>query len=180
VLSYFAGWQSTLAWQAGNASGPFITGELMQALISLSIPSYAGTNWQASLLVIINVGVVLLVNIYGAGVLPHLQTGFALMHCVWFIAVIAVLWTRAPQATAKDVFMSFENMSGWPSMGLSLCVGQISAIWGLIGSDAAAHMSEVSSSPFSPMHMLSGCYRKPRTHPSPCLARWSGATSRTD
>jgi amino acid transporter len=118
----------------------------MQALISLSIPSYEGTNWQASLLVIANIFVLLVVNVYGARLLPHLQTAFAGLHCVLFVAFVAVLWARALHASARDVFTTFENTSGWPSLGLSVCVGQISAIWGLIGSDAAAHMSEVGPS----------------------------------
>jgi choline transport protein len=115
----------------------------MQVLISISIPSYEGTNWQASLLVIANVVLLYFVNVYGARALPYVQTGFAAFHLVCFVAVIAVLWARAPLASASDVFTGFVSTSGWPNLTLSLFVGQISAIWALIGSDCAAHMAEV-------------------------------------
>jgi amino acid transporter len=144
-LSYFAGWQSTLAWQAGNASGPFVTGALMQALIYVRNPSYEGTDWQESLLVIANVLLLLVVNVWGARFLPSLQNAFALLHVVFFAAIIISLWAKAPHASATQVFAVFENSSGFSNLGLSLCIGQISAIWGLIGSDAPAHMAEVTS-----------------------------------
>ncbi|KAK3077828.1 hypothetical protein LTS18_009148, partial [Coniosporium uncinatum] len=40
------------------------------------------------------------------------------------------------------VFLEFENHGGWGSMGLALMSGQISALYGLMFNDAAAHMAE--------------------------------------
>lgn len=44
--------------------------------------------------------------------------------------------------SASDVFGKFENIGDWSSIGLALMVGQISAAYALISSDAAAHLSE--------------------------------------
>lgn len=44
--------------------------------------------------------------------------------------------------TANEVFFTFENSGGWSTTGLSMLVGQVTSIYGLIGSDGAAHIAE--------------------------------------
>ncbi|KAJ5472379.1 hypothetical protein N7530_006380 [Penicillium desertorum] len=39
-LSYITGWMSVLAWQSGTASGSFLTGTIIQGLISVRNPDY--------------------------------------------------------------------------------------------------------------------------------------------
>ncbi len=53
-----------------------------------------------------------------------------------------MLWVLAPRNSASVVFTEFYDGGGWSSMGLALMVGQITAIYACICSDAAAHMSE--------------------------------------
>ncbi|CAL5867101.1 uncharacterized protein PFLUO_LOCUS1313 [Penicillium psychrofluorescens] len=48
----------------------------------------------------------------------------------------------APHNSAKVAFTEFSNDGGWARIGVSLMVGQISAIYGSLSSDATAHMSE--------------------------------------
>ena len=139
-LSYVVGWMSTLSWQAGNASGSFLTGTIIQALIVVNYPSYTAEPWQGTLLVFAMVLVLYVVNIYGAQVWPSIQNGLLILHILAFLAVIITLWALAPHQTAKAVFTQFTNSGGWSTMGLSLMVGQISAIASLGCSDAAAHM----------------------------------------
>lgn len=54
------------------------------------------------------------------------------VHVLGFLAVILTLWILSPRNEARVVFTQFTNGGGWNSMGLSLMVGQISAIYGLI------------------------------------------------
>lgn len=51
VLSYYTGWISTMAWQAGNAIGVFLTGTLIQTVILENNVKYAFPAWHGSLLV---------------------------------------------------------------------------------------------------------------------------------
>ena len=53
-----------------------------------------------------------------------------------------MFWVLAPRNTATVVFTQFTDGGGWSSMGVALMVGQISALYACICSDAAAHMSE--------------------------------------
>ncbi|KAF2178015.1 putative GABA permease [Zopfia rhizophila CBS 207.26] len=141
-LSYVVGWMSTLSWQAGNASGSFLTGTIIQALLVVNYPSYEPQGWQGTLFVFAMVLVLYIVNIWGAQVWPRIQNGLLILHVIGFLVVIITLWVMAPHQSAKAVFTEFTNAGGWPTMGLSLMVGQITAIYSMLGSDATAHMAE--------------------------------------
>ena len=132
-LSYMTGWMSALSWQAGNASGSFLTGTIIQALITVNNPNYAPTNWQGTLLVFAMVLILFVSNIWGAKIIPAAQNFFLVLHVGGFLAIIIILWAYAPKTPAKNVFTQFSNEGGWSTVGLSLMVGQISAIFGLIG-----------------------------------------------
>jgi len=133
---------STLSWQAGNASGSFLTGTIVQALLTVNYPDYDPEPYQGTLLVFAMALVLYVINIWGAQIWPKIQNGLMVLHTLGFFVVIIVLWVCAPHQSAKAVFTGFSNEGGWSSMGLSLMVGQITAIFSLLGSDATAHMSE--------------------------------------
>ncbi|KAF8847927.1 amino acid transporter [Acephala macrosclerotiorum] len=141
-LSYVTGWMSTLSWQAGNASGSFLTGTIIQALLVVNYPDYNPKAWQGTLFVFAMVLVLFIVNIWGASVWAIIQNALMVLHIVFFLIVIIILWVMAPHQSAKNVFTQFSNEGGWSSMGLSVMVGQITAIYSLLGSDATAHISE--------------------------------------
>jgi len=141
-LSFFVGWMSTLSWQAGTASGPFLVGTLIQSCAVIAYPDYAPTNWQATLMVIGVTGLVWVLNIWGADFMPLFQNIMLVLHIFGFLATIIVLWVLSPRNSAEVTFTQFQNSGGWSSMGLALMVGQISAIYACISTDAAAHMSE--------------------------------------
>lgn len=128
-----AGWMSTLSWQAGNASGSFLTGTIVQALLVVNYPDYNPTAWQGTLFVFAMVLVLFVVNIWGASVWAYIQNALMVLHVVFFLVVIIVLWVMAPHQSAKNVFTQFSNEGGWPSIGLSVMVGQITAIYSLLG-----------------------------------------------
>lgn len=124
------GWMSVLSWQAGAASGSFLTGTIIQGLIYVNNPDYAGTGWQGTLLVFAMVKFIFVCNIWGARGLPMIQNLLLIVHVFGFLVVIIVLWVLAPQNSPTKVFSEFSNLGGWSSVGLSLMVGQISAIYG--------------------------------------------------
>ncbi|KAH7381576.1 putative GABA permease [Pyrenochaeta sp. MPI-SDFR-AT-0127] len=141
-LSYVVGWMSTLSWQAGNAADCFLTGTIAQALIVVNNPSHNPQRWQGTLLVFAMVILVYVFNIWGHNFWPRVQNALMILHVFAFFAVVITLWCLAPHRSAKSVFTEFSNAGGWNSMGLSLMVGQVSAIYSILGSDATAHMAE--------------------------------------
>lgn len=130
-MSYMTGWMSTRSWQADNASGSFLTGTIIQGLITVNNPDYQPTNWQGTLFVFAMVSLVFVSNIWGARTVPGAQNVLLVVHVGGFLAIIIVLWALAPKTPAKVVFTQFSNGGGWSNMGLSLMVGQISAIFDL-------------------------------------------------
>jgi choline transport protein len=105
-------------------------------------PDYASPRWHLCLIAIANIVFINVFNVYGARLLAPLQNPLMILHVLMLIALLVVLWVLAPHPTAADVFVNFENSGGWETTGLALCVGQITAIFGLMCGDAAAHISE--------------------------------------
>lgn len=131
-LSYIVGWQSTLSWQAGTASGSFLTGTIIQGMITINNPDYEPQNWHGTLLIFSMVIILYVFNTWTAEWLPDFQNILMILHVFGFIAVVVVLWVLGPHPPASAVFLEFQDFGGWSSMGLSLMVGQISAIFCLI------------------------------------------------
>ena len=124
------GWVSTLSWQAGAASGSFLTGTIIQGLMTVNNPDYSPTNWQGTLFVFAMVLVLFVFNIWGAKALPLVQNALLGVHIIGWLVIIVTLWALAPKESTSVVFTQFSNRGGWSSIGLSLMVGQISAIFG--------------------------------------------------
>ncbi|KMP00312.1 GABA permease [Coccidioides immitis RMSCC 2394] len=149
-LSYITGWMSVLAWQAGAAAGPFLAGTLIQGLIILHRPSYEPARWQGTLLVCAMAFCIYVVNVWFARAMPMIQNILLVLHVLGFLIVIIVLWAMAPRNSPRTVFTAFTDRGGWSTIGLSLMVGQITAIYGSLSmrkvspkaSDATAHMAE--------------------------------------
>jgi choline transport protein len=159
-LSFFVGWMSTLSWQAGTASGPFLVGTLIQASVIVMYPNYEPKSFHGTLMVIAVTMLVWALNVWGTKSMPMFQNVMLLIHVFGFLTVIIVFWVLSPRASAEVTFTQFSNGGGWSSIGLTLMVGQLSAIYACIckyldhrkllrpylpihpGSDSAAHMSE--------------------------------------
>jgi amino acid transporter len=123
---------SVLAWQAGTASGPFLVGTIIEGLISVRNPDYAAPGWVGTLLVFLVVLVTYVFNMYGSKLMPILSNLLMVLHILPWAAILIVLWAIAPHQSAKTVFMDWENFGGLPGMGVSVLVGQISAIYGCL------------------------------------------------
>lgn len=122
-----------LAWQAGSASGSFLTGTIIQGLISVRNPEYEPQNWQGTLFVFAMVLVIYIFNIYGAGLMPILNNLLMILHILSWAVILIVLWAMAPHQSASAVFATeWKNIGGWSTMGLSVMIGQISAIYGCL------------------------------------------------
>ena len=141
-LSYTTGWLSTMSYQAGNASGFFLVGTIIQCLAMVNYPEYTAPNWQSTMCVLGVVVVSGVFNIFFSRFFPMVNNISMVLHLAGFVAIVIVLWVLAPHPPARDVLLDFQNSGGWATTGLSLMVGQISAIAALGCSDAAAHMSE--------------------------------------
>ena len=121
---------SVLAWQAGNASGSFLTGSIIQALIGLNDPEYEAQPYQGTLFVFAMVLLLFSFNVFASKQMPMMQNFLLVLHTLAFFVIVIVLWALAPKQSASAVFTSFTNDGGWSSMAVAVMIGQISAIYG--------------------------------------------------
>ncbi|KAK5713377.1 hypothetical protein LTR17_017622 [Elasticomyces elasticus] len=135
-LSYIGGWMSTLSWQATAAGATFVDGIFILGLASAYHPDYVIQGWHGTLVVGAVTILVGIVNGFFADSLPQIQKFMAILFGVGWIPVVVVLIALAPHPPAGDVFTKFSS-EGWSPMGLSVMVGQISALYSLV-----SHMSE--------------------------------------
>ncbi|KAK2871600.1 hypothetical protein FQN49_003016 [Arthroderma sp. PD_2] len=142
VLSYVTGWTSTLAWQAGNASGVFLAATIIQILISLHDAEYTFPQWHTTLLAMMAVVIAFVGNTFGSKILHMWQNAVFSLHVLVYLGFIIPIWVNAPRATSSQVWTGFEFKGGWPAAGLAVFVGQQTATFTQIGVDTAAHMSE--------------------------------------
>lgn len=115
---------------------------MVQSLIGMRNPSYSFPGWQGTLLVIPVVVFSAVCNIFANSLMPKVQNAFMIVHVAGFLAVMIVMGVLGEHVDAKTALLTFTNSGGWKTTGLSLMIGQISAVVAMAGVDAAAHMSE--------------------------------------
>lgn len=86
------GWMSALSWQAGQASGPFLVGTMIQALLAVNDLSYEPKGWQGALFVFAVDFLVFTLNVWSANVMPLINNVLFFVHVFGFLAIIITLW----------------------------------------------------------------------------------------
>ena len=140
--SYIIGWLTSLAWIATVATETIFAGTIIQGLIILDYPDYEPKQWQGTLLAWLVVAVAIFINVVIPGLLPKFEIFILVFHIAGFIAILSVLWVYAPHGTASSVFATSLNEGGWPTQGLSYCVGFLGNVATFVGADASVHMAE--------------------------------------
>lgn len=126
---------SDLAWQAGSASGSFLTETIIQGLISIRDPTYQREKCQGTLFVFAMVLVIYIFNVYASDLMPVLNNLWMILHVLSWAVILIVLWAMAPR-------YAMEKYGSIATMRLSMMIGQISAIYGSLSMCQAvsAHM----------------------------------------
>ena len=134
--------QTSLAWIATTAIECIFAGTILQGLIVLDHPDYAPTQWQGTLLAWMVILVCIFVNAVLPGLLPRFEIFIIFFHIGGFIAIVVTLWIMAPIGSATFVFTTSFNEGGWPTQGLSYCVGFLGNVATFVGADASVHLAE--------------------------------------
>lgn len=149
-MSYAAGWMSSLGWIASLAGGTYACADLVQVAVGIGARDleYAMEAWQLFLVILGMLLVTIVVNTLLARVLPALEVGSLIGHTAGFVVVVGILWGLCrPLNSSRDVFLSFENNSGWSNYGAACLITQVSIIWSMLGSDTIVHIGKLMRSP---------------------------------
>ena len=114
-------------------------GTLVESLIQVYSKNDSFETWQFTLITIAFMLVAVLVNTYGARILPALETISLLIHTAGFIIVVVALWVLCPRNSASTVFGEVVNGGGWSSVGVSCMVGHTALLYTTLG--MIAHVS---------------------------------------
>ncbi|KAJ5717437.1 hypothetical protein N7488_003083 [Penicillium malachiteum] len=142
VCSYLIGWLTCLAWIATIATETIFLGTMIEGLITLNNPEFAQKRWQNTLLAWASVAGTFFMNVVVPNALPRFEIVILVLHLAGFIAITATLLAMSPKRSARFVFQTSLNEGGWPTQGLSYCVGFIGNIATFVGADASVHMAE--------------------------------------
>lgn len=140
--SYIIGWLTSIAWIATVAIETLFAGTILQGLVILDYPDYDATSWQGTLFSYLTILVSIFINIVVPGTLPKIEIAVIFFHIAGFIAIVAVLWKYSTHSSAHFVFATSLNEGGWPTQGLSYCVGFMGNVATFVGADASVHMAE--------------------------------------
>lgn len=142
VLSYLVGWLTSLAWIATVAVESLFAGTIIQGLLILRYPDYEPTAWQGTLLTWAVMAFNVFVNTVLPALLPKFELGIMVLHVGGFIAILTTLLCTSPIGSAASVFQTSLNSGGWPTQGMSYCVGFLGNVATFVGADASVHMAE--------------------------------------
>ena len=79
---------TVIGWQFGNASGVFLTGSMIQSIITIYRPANGTMIWQTIVFLVPTLAVVILTNIYGGRVIAITQNVLMSVHVLALIAII--------------------------------------------------------------------------------------------
>ncbi|KAJ5554290.1 hypothetical protein N7513_004249 [Penicillium frequentans] len=142
VCSYLIGWLTSLAWIATVATETIFLGTMIEGLVTLNNPEFAQQRWQNTLLAWASVAATFFINVVIPNVLPRFEIVILILHLAGFIGITATLLAMSPKKSAHFVFHTTLNEGGWPTQGLSYCVGFIGNVATFVGADASVHMAE--------------------------------------
>lgn len=134
---------STLGWLASAATGVYVLGVEVEALIEVLLPDFAFTGWQLTLIMFGFILITIVFNTYGARVLPKLEIVSLIGHILGFFVVMIPLVVLCPKNSAFDVFVNFQDNSGYNNIGLAYLTSQITVIYCNLGSDSVRAITSV-------------------------------------
>ncbi|KAK5704490.1 hypothetical protein LTR17_021841 [Elasticomyces elasticus] len=144
ALSFFSGWMLVLSWQLLVTAGVMIIGNGAAALVML----HTGTNysWLPTVLSSATAFLIYSVNRWAFPLLSQLEFIFLMYQVAAFVILTLVLLllkrgSGLRYATAYDVFLNFDNSSGWPTPA-SILLAVLVPLSSGVGYDCAFHIGK--------------------------------------
>ncbi|ETN39870.1 uncharacterized protein HMPREF1541_06096 [Cyphellophora europaea CBS 101466] len=148
ITSWITGWIQLVGVLALGSTGLLFAAQYIMGIAVILNPSYTSERWQMVLVMYMIAILITLVNIYAVKILPYLTTASLVWSVVGFLVTIIVLLVVTPEKnSAKYVFTSYVNYSGYTENGIAVIIGLLQSFWGMLCYDAPAHMAEEMHNP---------------------------------
>ncbi|OQO05365.1 hypothetical protein B0A48_09133 [Cryoendolithus antarcticus] len=143
IGSYVIGWLTSLAWTATVATETLFAGTIIQGIMVLDYLGYDNKAWEGTLLTWAVIAGCIFVNVIIPAWLPRFEVFILVFHIAGFIAILVTLLVMTPElGTNASVWQTSLNEGGWPTQGLSYCVGFLGNVATFVGADASVHLAE--------------------------------------
>lgn len=140
-LSYISGWLSSLSWLVGVASGQYLTGNIVPALVTLHDPTFTPDAWKGYVILMAFLAFCFVVNGYFSRYL-HLVEGVLLfLVIVAYISVMVTMVVLSPKLSGTEVFTNFEPYDASVTT-LEVIPAQVFLFFCLGGFDSCVHLAE--------------------------------------
>lgn len=117
------------------------------AAVSIGNPDFSPELWQTSLLAMLIGVIVTSLNIWCSKRLPVIENFFVFLHIACFVIAMVTLGVTSQKTPARQVFLQVtDNGGGYPTLGLAVMVGQVSAMWNVCGT-WITHLAKMSYKP---------------------------------
>lgn len=116
---------------------------MIQALAVFNNPDYVPERWHATLIMIGFSFLACMGNTFGKKLLPAWETLAGLFHVLFFFIVCISILATSEKADNDAVWRTFINGGGWPSDGISFCLGFVTPAFALAGIDTVVHMVSI-------------------------------------
>ncbi|OQO09632.1 hypothetical protein B0A48_05034 [Cryoendolithus antarcticus] len=139
-LFFASGWLSLISWQSMLALNCYVMANTVQAMIQVTYPIYIATAGHTTGLSIATILLAAACVVLLKHNLPIYEAVFSICHYFCFVPILVALFIMATKRSAREVFIEFTDLGGgWPSLSLSVLVGQVPNIYVAINSAAIVH-----------------------------------------
>jgi choline transport protein len=125
-----------------------LAGSQILGFVTITHPSFDPQPYQIMLIFWAYVAFAMFVNVGASNLLPRFEGVVLVLHIAGFFAILVPLAYLGDHVSAKEVFTTFNNGGGWPTMGLSFFVGMLGNTFAFTGCDAAIHVCPFPTNPF--------------------------------
>lgn len=145
VLSYLSGWLSSLSWLVGVASGQFLAGNIVPALIAVQHPTFDPRPWHGYLMLLAFLATCFIVNAFFSKHLPSLEGIMLALYTVAYLSILITILVLSPKLTSSEVFQDFKPYDSLITTR-ELIPAQVFLFYAIGGFDSAAHLAEETRS----------------------------------
>ncbi|KAI1370237.1 amino acid/polyamine transporter I [Hypoxylon crocopeplum] len=143
LVSYCVMWTNLIALILSVVTIAFAIVLQIQGAIIITNPEYVAERWHVALMYWAVLTILLALNIFGVKLFSAINTFTAVLHITFlFVTMIVILATTKEKNTASNVFLEFQDNSGWNNNGIAFCVGIITASAGFGGVHTVVMFSE--------------------------------------
>ncbi|CEL05867.1 hypothetical protein ASPCAL06979 [Aspergillus calidoustus] len=147
-VAYPLGWLNYLGLVFTHAACCAIVATSTLGLVNLCQPDFdVTTRWRLFLVYLAVVGICWILNLRGLKSIPALELLGCYVTIIAFVAYTILLLVKAPKASARSVFVTPTNETGYASTSFSIVLGLFTSFSTLMSCEAACHLAEELPTP---------------------------------